>query len=710
MNKKFVILFSIFIILFNQIIKLNANDDTYINSSNITYNEKENIVELSENSKINFKNTNILIDKGIIDYNKNKFEVFGNFYLYEELTILSGQNLKGNTNLDTFSANNVSYVYNDELKIDSDNIKRDKNLIYFYNNFLTPCELDGYFNCPTWSLRIDKTEYNIKEDKFTHFDTFLQIADYKVLYLPFFTHYGVKASRQKGFLTPFLEFKIGGNLGVIAPYYLPLNETTDLLVKPYIYFDDNFIIQDSFKLNTTLNKKTTGGDTSIEIENIKKNNNSEIKSSIRFTTKNVIDKNRVFSSAGLFTNSVSSTRSTNEDSITFEDIYIKLENYNLFSNNDYLNTELSSIASFDSASNKNYIPISPSINYINLFEIKNKTIFNELNFISLRRNDSNATNPSESLILNMHNEFIQNYNKKNIISYNKVEFLTSLNEYRYNFNTNLNSQTMKISSFLTSDIFYQKYSHITPRLKFVLPIQIQNTNKEMNEDSNSITFNYHNQFADNRFFGNDLIDSTPRIIYGIENFFNIKDQNISININQSYDFKKNNSYANLINQQTNFSDYSIESQINTKNLIFKIDARLDSNNFSKREMNYSFIIDEPLDLKLSYNETKAEAFKTLSSDTKALNINISKNINENLKTTYETKLDIINDYSPFESSLNLSLFDECSQLDLTYSNLRFNDNFNTIPEEKISISFKMDYLGFFSYEETNNLFYQNKVN
>ena len=42
--------------------------------------------------------------------------------------------------------------------------------------------------------------------------------------------------------------------------------------------------------------------------------------------------------------------------------------------------------------------------------------------------------------------------------------------------------------------------------------------------------------------------------------------------------------------------------------------------------------------------------------------------------------------------------------DLTYSNLRFNDNFNTIPEEKISISFKMDYLGFFSYEETNNLF------
>ena len=57
MNKIFILIFSISIILFSQIIKLSANDDTYINSSNITYNEKENIIELSENSKINYKNT-----------------------------------------------------------------------------------------------------------------------------------------------------------------------------------------------------------------------------------------------------------------------------------------------------------------------------------------------------------------------------------------------------------------------------------------------------------------------------------------------------------------------------------------------------------------------------------------------------------------------------------------------------------------------------
>ena len=106
MNKIYISLFLFFIILFNKVLNINANDNTYINSSNITYNEKENIVELAENSKINFKNTNILIDKGIIDYNKNEFEVFGNFYLYEDLTILSGNDLKGNVSLDVLTTQN----------------------------------------------------------------------------------------------------------------------------------------------------------------------------------------------------------------------------------------------------------------------------------------------------------------------------------------------------------------------------------------------------------------------------------------------------------------------------------------------------------------------------------------------------------------------------------------------------------------------------
>ena len=85
-------------------------------------------------------------------------------------------------------------------------------------------------------------------------------------------------------------------------------------------------------------------------------------------------------------------------------------------------------------------------------------------------------------------------------------------------------------------------------------------------------------------------------------------------------------------------------------------------------------------------------------------MNISKRINKNLFAKYSTNLDIKNNYDPYKSTFMISLSDECSQLDLAYTNIRFNDNFNTKPEEKTSLSYRMDYLGF-GYEQSTNLFF-----
>ena len=101
MNKLFIILI-IIIIFFRQTIFLNADNNTYINTTNIIYDEERGIVELAKNSKINFDDVNILVDRGIIDYKNDKIEVFGNFYLYQDLNILSGKDLVGDTSLKKF--------------------------------------------------------------------------------------------------------------------------------------------------------------------------------------------------------------------------------------------------------------------------------------------------------------------------------------------------------------------------------------------------------------------------------------------------------------------------------------------------------------------------------------------------------------------------------------------------------------------------------
>ena len=704
MNRIFISILLFIITLFSQIIKLVANDNAYINSNNITYNEKENVIELAENSKINFKNTNILIDRGIIDYDKNEFEVFGNFYLYEELTILSGQDLKGNTSLDIFSANNVNYIYNDDLKIDSDNLNRENNLLYFYNNFLTPCELEGYFNCPTWSLRIDKTKYNIEEDKFTHFDTFLQIADYKVFYLPYFSHYGAKAPRKKGFLTPTIEFTIGGKQGIVAPYYLPISQNTDILFRPTISFDQNFEFSENYELNTIIENKGSGGNTTISIDNIK-NDNSDDNTSLKINTIKVLNKNMVFSASGLFTNSISTTRSNNEQPLTFEDIYLRFENYNIISENDFLKTELSSIESFE-ATSLNSIPIVPSLKYTNFVNFKDYSILNNLDFVILKRDESTIENPSESFKIKLSNEIFDYQIYKSILFQNKLTIDNSYNDYYFNKDQSLNHQSFKSTAILSSDLQFSKISITNPKIKFIIPTQIENNNKSINEDSNSITFNYQNQFSDNRFFGSDLFDSSPRIVYGIENYFNTKNSDISFNINQSLDANINNNYAYLINQNSRLSDYSIESKLKINEILFKIDTRLDKDNLSKKEMNYELSYDKFLNTSLIYNETQSEAYRNLSADTQSIIMNISKKINDNVNINFNTNLDVKNNYDPYKSTVQLSLFDDCSQLNISYSNTRFNDNFNTQPEEIISLTFIMDYLGFFGYEQSTDLFFK----
>ena len=696
--------------MFRQIIHANSDNNTYINSSNIKYDEKNNIVELSKNSKINIDNTNILVDRGIIDYNKDTFQVFGNFYLYQELNILSGKDLNGDTKLINFTANNVSYIYNNDLKIDSDKAVRSDNVIFFYNNYLTPCELKGYFNCPTWSLRIDETKYDIERDKYVHYDTFLQIADYKLFYLPYFSHYGAKAPRQKGFLTPTLEFTIGGNSGINVPYYLPFNINTDVIFTPTLYFDQNFQFLETYQLNTTLAQKSSGGITEVTVDNIKNDKSENINTSLRLNTKQVINKNTVFSANGLFTNSISTTRSINEEPITFEDIFIKLENYNFFINNDYLNSELSTVKSFD-ASEIDQIPIAPEINYYSKFPLsKRLSLLSNLDYKILNRVKSNSENPSENHILNFNNSILFNKRLKNIYFYNKINSLNSIYDYKFEHNNNLNRQENSNSLIFSSDVNLNYNNSLKPRFKIIHYQELDRSNGIINEDSNSISFNYNNQFSDNRLFGNDLIDNSSRIIYGLENYNKIYGQDFNFKINQSYDFNKNNNFSDQINQSSNFSDYALEISTNINYINFRVDVRVDENSFTKKEMNYNFNISKPINLSLNYNETDKSAYNNVSNDSKNLSLSVSKEINKNIEVSYNSNLDLKNNYSPYSDSLKISLYDECSRLDLSYSNTRYNDNYNTTPEQKIGITFSMDYLGFFGYEQKTNLFFKEEGN
>ena len=98
--------------------------------------------------------------------------------------------------------------------------------------------------------------------------------------------------------------------------------------------------------------------------------------------------------------------------------------------------------------------------------------------------------------------------------------------------------------------------------------------------------------------------------------------------------------------------------------------------------------------------------------TERIEIEIQMNNPEELKYNISQLLfayldmDLKNNHSPLKQEIKLSLFDECSKLEISYLDQRFDDNYNTKPNETISISFHMDYLGFFGYEQKSNLLFE----
>ena len=707
---KFLILFLVFIFFLRQIMVLSANNDTYINTTNITYDEDKNIVELADDSKINLNDTNILVDKGIIDYDNDLVEVYGDFYLYQELNILSGKDLVGNTRLTSFEANEVSYIYNNDLKIDSDKVERSDDIVNFYDNFLTPCELEGFFNCPTWSLRIDKTKYDIVNDKFNHYDTFLQIADYKVFYLPYFSHYGSKAPRKRGFLTPTIEFAIGGDTdtGIVTPYYLPISQSTDILFKPKLFLDTNFEIVEKLIVNTNLNSKRSGGNISLDVYNERKVN-KDVYSSANLSAKQKINKNNILSFEALITNSISTTRSINEEPVNFEDIFIALDSYDILKKNDFLKSEISYVAALDT-SDSNLIPVNPSIRYINVHYPSEKlSMVNNYNIGILKRANSSNEKPSDNYFIKINNEIFNSYKIKNFNLYNKINFKNNFNSYEYKDNSNLNEDVFQSNAVFSSDLFFNSFYISKPRLKIIHNTNLISDNV-INEDSKAISFNYQNQFSESRYYGDDLQDNSSRIVYGLENKLNLLNHKLNFKINQSYDFIANTNYTRDIKQNSKFSDFAVEAKTNFKDISFQIDSRLNNTNLSKKEMNYDLSYSNKFDFNLTYNETDGDSYKTSSSDTQSLGLGLGKEINDNITLSFNSNMDIKNDYSPYSQSLNLNLSDECSELVITYKDVRFNDNYNTTPNETLSISFYMDYLGFFGYEQKTNVFFEEPGN
>jgi LPS-assembly protein len=713
MNKFFLILI---IFISWKIIAKEITNEVYVNSNNLNYDKTTNIINLGKNSLINYHLTSIKTDSGEIDINSKTIDIEGNFYLNYGSDIMKGNQLKADLNFNEGSAKNVNYIFNKNLKINSKILQKIDKKIFFKDSFFTPCDLEGFFNCPTWSLKVKKTKYSIDEDFFEHFSTFLQVADKKIFYMPYFSHYGSKALRQKGFLTPTTQLTnevLGGNIAI--PYYLPISSQTDIKVTPTIYFEQS--LTRYFENEIEFRHKIKEGDILLSLNNfydrrsqgqIDKGYSIDAEANLNLNKHNKIniDLN--------YTSNISKYKSDNNSKAASLDSDITLNTYNFINKNDLITTKISGSKALNTNINTSNPYELPSIRYINYINFKNDLILNnDLKIDLISRNTSSNYLPMKIFRSNLINSFQKNYNLYDDYKLiNKLKFNNSFYVIEEgNVDTNITSgNSYKMASYLSSEINkvlkLKNGVKLKPRTKIILSNILEGNNLNLNDNSQSLSLNYNNLFQENKYFGSDKKESGSRIVLALEQDYELNnDFGLGINYGRIYNFEKNENLLLDVKQDSKFSDHLTEFTFSLKDNEFRYNSRHDKKNFDLKEdsLNYQyhndkniFNLNKDLTSINSYNNSKSSHFMTAK---------YTRVINKNSSFNYQTEINLENNYKVYTQDYELEFYDECSKLSLLYSINNYSDGELLKPNKILSITYELDFLsGINEQSKVNSIF------
>ena len=121
----------------------------------------------------------------------------------------------------------------------------DKFNTYFEKGVFTSCKKTD--KCPPWKITSREVHHDKIKKQINYKNAWLQVYDFPVLYYPIFFHPDPTVKRQSGILKP--EFGSSNNLGssLYMPYFLAISDNKDLTIKPRLYDDNKFLLQNEYR-------------------------------------------------------------------------------------------------------------------------------------------------------------------------------------------------------------------------------------------------------------------------------------------------------------------------------------------------------------------------------------------------------------------------------------------------------------------------------
>ncbi|MDA7700097.1 organic solvent tolerance protein [Candidatus Pelagibacter sp.] len=124
----------------------------------------------------------------------------------------------------------------------------DKINTYFKKGVFTSCKKTD--KCPPWKITSGEIHHDKIKKQIAYKNAWLEIYDFPVVYFPKFFHPDPSVKRQSGLLKP--ELGSSNNLGssIYIPYFLAISENKDLTIKPRLFEDRKFLLQNEYRQKT----------------------------------------------------------------------------------------------------------------------------------------------------------------------------------------------------------------------------------------------------------------------------------------------------------------------------------------------------------------------------------------------------------------------------------------------------------------------------
>ena len=536
---------------------LDIKNNITINAEKIFYFKNEEkiltlgktLIKISDKYTVEGYNLTLLKDKMILSSNDNAIIIdkdinhykLKNFQYYINQEILKGENIQVSTNKNNKSKSDDFFIktgffnlkenkflgkdivlnLNKNLFGNSENDPRIIAVSAEGNEFMSSFE-KGVFTsckktdkCPPWKISSEKIKYDKVKQQVIYKNAWLEIYDFPIFYFPKFFHPSPTVNRQSGFLKPDLGSSKNTGSSVSAPYFLVISDNKDITLKPRLFDNNKFLLQNEFR------QKTKDSLSIIDFGLVKgHNSNTHDKGGTRshIFTSTIVDLS--------MSNYSSSILKVNYQK-TSNDNYLKI--FNLESpilpvNSDVLESvieldlahkDYDLITSFEmyetlkGSSSDRYQFVLPTYNFSKNFYLEN--IVGSFNFNSYGNNTLRDTNIATTTLLNdldysSLNTYLDNGIKTSFdISFKNVN---TLGKNSPKYETSPQSELMSTFSYTASLPMIKKtansFNTIEPKLSFKFSPHDMKNNRALERriDVNNI-FNSNRLSLDDTFEGGE---------------------------------------------------------------------------------------------------------------------------------------------------------------------------------------------------------------